>query len=318
MHNVGLLVVGGVIALGVLEGCEGGGGKGGDAGTSLTASAFRDQYCALIGPCCTEAGLAAQCPAVVNAAAMVGYYDPTAAAACLDELRARHATADFCAGFGIAYASVLPTAWIGAIPECLPVFQAHGTTAIGETCRLDNDCAVVPTGVARCVTSFTDAHGGSTIAMACTHLTDGTQGDPCVGTFSFEIGGTSWVTDPTPTEGSLCDHAKNLRCDGTTQVCVATHTDGDACSEAFDCGAASYCDFSIGTCAPRRVAGATCTDAAGACAGWASCNVTSMTCVLPLDAGAACTSVIGQVSPCASGQCTDGRCVGVLRELCLP
>jgi hypothetical protein len=50
------------------------------SGVSDTAQSFIDQYCALVAPCCTQAGLTSACALEVADAAQEGTYNPTAGA----------------------------------------------------------------------------------------------------------------------------------------------------------------------------------------------------------------------------------------------
>jgi hypothetical protein len=288
----------------IIAGCGGGGGGGGGGGSggggggSLdTVAAFREQYCAIIDPCCAAAGLQMKCAAVVDAASAAAGYYAGAAQACIDGLRARQSSPDFCRSIGSPFEAA--PSWYGAAVACERVFSARGTVAPGGACIASSDCAAMPGASARC------------IEERCIQIRRGKLGDACFGTESAEFGlGVMFATPQS--EGALCEHADNLHCDETTFVCAAARALGETCDGTLDCAADAYCPYPTRTCAARLPLGSTCTTDEGACRDPGICSNDS--CVAPLLAGAACTN---DTVTCASRYC-DGTCRDALPLLCAP
>lgn len=140
------------------------------SGLSDAAQTFIGQYCALVEPCCAEAGLTSACASQVTSAAQQGTFDPTAGATCLAALTALQGGSDFCGGLAVSIGS--PTSPWATIAACTPVFQTRGTTPAGQPCSQNSDCAPGPSGGAICLTSFVPGDGGaSTLTETCQQLT---------------------------------------------------------------------------------------------------------------------------------------------------
>jgi hypothetical protein len=292
-------------------------------GLSAPAQSFVDQYCALVAPCCAQTGLTSDCALAVATAARQGTYDATAGMACLAALTAQKNDANFCGGLAVFTGSSTPWA---VIPACVPVFQSAesaGTTAAGQACNTDGDCAPGPNGGAICLTNAVPSVGGpGTFTRTCQVLT-GKVGDACFGTY-FD-GGTEF--NPS-LGGALCDQSQGVMCDdpfstavgssGASSLCVAVGAPGASCNSIYMCDpTTAYCNFAAGgICAMRLPLGATCTGTLfGECAGSLYCNGTSKKCTALGGAGAACSASDSQ-SECLSLACNAGTCTSPLSPLC--
>jgi hypothetical protein len=277
------------------------------SGLSDAAQTFVTQYCALVAPCCTKAGLTSECAAQATSAAEQGTYDATAGAACLAALSALQGAA-FCGGLAVSTGSSTPWA---VIPACAAVFPSAGATPAGQPCNQDSDCAPGPNGGAIC--TFTPGMNTLTqTTQTCQTLT-GKLGDACFGAYAY--GGTQDYTGPT---GAICDQSQGAICDQQTLVCVAAGAVGTSCNSSDMCDpAGAYCDLpGGGFCVARLPLGATCTGTLlGECAGNATCNDTTKKCTALGGAGAAC-SPSAYPSHCLSGFCNNGSCTNPLSPLC--
>jgi hypothetical protein len=264
-------------------------------GSASTLDSFISQYCDLYSPCCAKAGLPAngqQCRAVLTAFSGLGQYDSTAGGACIDALRAKSSSADFCA-MG------------GAAPQCDNVFNgnAGGTKMPGETCSKDSDCAASSEGKVRCETYFmTNAE-----TKTCVVEIVGKAGDmPCIGTVDGNITYRSGTGAPPP-RGYLCDRKDSLRCNDTTKACVALSDLGAACTfngTDSPCRSELYCDTMQQKCAQRIALGAACETFAESCVQGAYCDGTAKVCTQALANDAPCT----KNETCASRSCVNMKC----------
>jgi hypothetical protein len=263
-----------------------------------TATAFREQYCALIDPCCSAAGFGA-CGPVVNEATSQGTYDARAGSDCIRKLGEHREDPDFCESLSVHMLSSVSL----QNGFCGPVFRTPGNVAPGGACDWDADCRPDSRGVATCLVGM------------CTVVVDGNPGDACVGTVRDGL----YLSDSAPGPAVICDHGKSLYCDDTAHVCVTRNTElGTPCESLFDCTGSQYCNAER-ICAARVASGATCAKIFGECEGGVYCS-DSLRCELPgtLPGGAACENVVGAPPECASEYCTDGTCESPLLWLCAP
>jgi hypothetical protein len=258
--------------------------------------AFAESYCDLLEPCCGMAGLSTSgqaCRSLVSLGLSSSSFDKGAGDACLAELRAAAARADFCQTFG----SQEPA-------SCEKAFGTNnGTKKVGETCDFDDDCAPSSEGPTGCGHAFA---GGMSIDK-CQLQLQGKAGDkPCAGTVEGAVT-TGNVGAEVPERAFLCNTADGVRCDSATDACVALKMIGDACTgSSGECVSGAYCDGTQRKCLARKPAGGACKmdvfqsrecveghhcSAAGACAAQAAI-------------GAACTDS----DECRSGNCDAGKC----------
>jgi hypothetical protein len=260
---------------------------GGDA---ATAEGFVGAYCDLLAPCCAMANLpsdGAQCRAFAGAFAASASYDRASGEACLGEMRAASAKANFCSE-GLATGS----------DACDRVFgESGGTRQPGESCSDDSDCASSPEGKVDCRSSFVMG----TEVRKCQIQLRGKEGDsPCAGTVEGNI--TSYQGSSSadiPPRAYLCHVADGLRCDGATRACTRFKAVGEACTGgSTDCVSSAYCDVAQRLCVERKPLASACTSSQQ-CVQGSTCGSTR-TCVAQLADGASCT---------LSSQCRSGRCV---------
>jgi hypothetical protein len=286
------------LSLGLLLACSSSSGGG------LSPSSFATQYCALLDPCCADAGLSTsgqQCTELIAAAGSAETFNASSAQACLDAMKTASTQPGFCSGDLSA-------------SSCNGVFSSSsssGTTAPGQPCTQDGNCAPAAGSGGNATCLFAPgADGGS--AQVCVQTLPGHSGQgPCIGTQSGTET-TYGFSGPPPSLGYVCDVADGLTCSSTTQKCEAPATKGEACSADSDCTAADYCDFSgtSNTCTPRVSDGAACSLGGAECVPTAYCDTTSQTCVPALASGAAC-STSGSGTPCQTGlYCVNGTCGG--------
>jgi hypothetical protein len=264
---------------------------GGDA--PGPASEYIEAYCELAGSCCAIAGESSdvkKCHLAVGTLFQGRAYDPIAGRACLDELRAANARADFCV-FAFEHAPSCDKA-IGQL--------AGGSRKPGETCTVDSECAPSSEGRVFC--------GGfrrETAITTCQVHVEGKEGDqPCIGTI---VGSVMKFGDPQdghlPARAFICREEDGLRCRGGT--CVKLKAAGQSCLPPYECDDGTYCAGSPPVCTVRRTLGDTCnsTVPGGECVDGAFCG-TSLTCTAQGANGAACTDS----SMCSSQFCLNGTC----------
>jgi hypothetical protein len=276
----------------------------GSSNTS-SASAFGQEFCQLLEPCCAHAGLSTSgtmCRAFVNEATSMGTYSPTAGQACISALQGASKSSGFCTDFG------------GNLPQCNDVFGAMGGGAgPGKPCNTASDCARAPGGSAICysVTNFVD--GGTNTTSTCVQTQKGMSGQgPCVGTVQGDTTTFALIPGPPPGTGYTCDVADGVYCDSNTQNCAALITTNQACNGNPQCVASDFCGFGSGstgqTCQARAPIGSTCPFGGGSnpCVANAYCDTNSNRCQAQIADGAACSTS----QQCSSGNCNNGKCVG--------
>ena len=132
------MVLGAAIPV-ALVACSGGSGSvSSGASTASTSSAFVEELCATLAPCCAKVNQptdGAKCKTIFNVLVESGMYsyDPNKGSACLAELRRRQGSATFCETGGNDSLS------------CNGVFTeggaSGGTKQPGEECTSTKDCA---------------------------------------------------------------------------------------------------------------------------------------------------------------------------------
>jgi hypothetical protein len=272
------------------------GNSGSSSGVSLTA--FADQYCSLIEPCCADAGVSTSgfiCHALLQQGPRDAMFNEVVAGPCLDALRQAQSSPDFCVTLG------------GIPPPCLRLFGegVPGGKPPGQACRSDEDCAPAPGGEASCG-DFENLDGGPT--SVCLQTLTGMAGSaPCVGDttgaiatgFSFsQPGNFSPPTGPT----YLCDLSQGVRCNPLTRICTGPADAGSPCG-ANGCSSTTYCDYNL-ICTPRLAIGAACSNSIIPCDLAGQCDQASQTCAPLLGGGAAC---VGD-QDCLSHFCHKGSC----------
>jgi len=292
------------------------------SGVPSEVQAFAQEFCALVEPCCVEAGLGARCLLNVYQDVTINdfTFDPVEAGSCLGAVRER-VGADFCARLGRDSVS---ESWY-LLSDCFDVFTYTGdapspgttpTHAVGhaEPCYTGADCAPGPNGRARCPSI---GAGSSQLCLQTTAM----LGAPCIGTDDRRYEYFSSVVDDglmAPTSpGYLCDHDQGLHCDPTTRACVANLQIGDACSKHSDCPVDSICDPTSKRCGSRLPLGSSCTFSSVECTEGTRCVLPTSTCAVRLGAGAPCNSddfLAGHL--CESGRCEEGACTDPLLVTC--
>ena len=259
-----------------------------DNAGGITASQFAESYCALLKPCCLEAGL----PAAEQASCKfffgtVPVRDGVAAEKCLADYQERAQSAMFC--------DTVLTADRPA--SCESAFYSNeptpGTAQPGESCTVDSDCAPSTRGDVRCNPS----QGGGQTCQVKLHAA---AGDPCVGEV-FESGATLTTGDAPGPEAKFCYRADGVYCD--QGVCRAISDTGGPCSSTDGCSDADYCDE--GTCAPRLGVGSPCPGSSRACD-------EASYCAFPDDV---CVARVGKGEPCSTNeQCLTSFCYDTCDE----
>jgi hypothetical protein len=255
------------------------------------AEEFAQDYCALLMPCCKQAGLSSDpssCEMLFGWAASQAKFNESKANACLASMRAAASTPEFCS---MNYDDE------GA---CDDVFASQGgTTKPGGTCDMDSDCASSSQGEGACMSYYE----GDVRRTACMIMTDGNPGDgPCVAT---REGNVTWYSSgdaAPPALGYVCDQGKGTYCDSSTKKCEALVAVGGPCTYGTPCVAGAYCETSEGTCQPSLPAGSACTND-DQCGEKHYCDEF---CKAQLPAGSPCTSS----DQCQGGWCTNDKCEG--------
>jgi hypothetical protein len=263
---------------------------------SSARDSFIGQYCDLLKPCCTAAGLRGdgqQCRLLFSFAS--SGYNAKAGDTCLAEIKAMP-TEMRCAALTMDS------------PACSMVFPSTGTKAPGETCSSDSDCALASQGKVSCAFAFS----GTTTIQKCQVQIRGQEGSsPCVGTVngaatSFVVGATDVLS-----LGYLCYLDEGLRCqDGVG--CVRLKAVGQTCVDQFsgECVLDARCDSTQQTCVARKQVGATCTGAQDECLATAYCKSPALTCSPKVANGAACMSS----DECMSGNCDTTTATGMCKS----
>lgn len=277
--------------------CSGGGG-----GAAATGGSFGQQYCSLLQPCCSAAGLPSPgvlCTAFAQKAAQTGTYDPAAGQACLSAMQQESSSGSLCTTLG------------NDIPDCSHVFGSGGTVPPGGQCTSDTQCAPAPGGGATCFTADVLVDGGGTTSSeTCIQTTPGKAGDsPCIGIVEPGLTIYTWSGQgPPPTQGFTCSLADGITCSDATQQCTALASPGDPCNTTTDCVTSAYCDFtgSGGTCTARLADGADCSAAPQACQATSYCDSSSHACTPYLAPGSACTTSQQCQYGCVNQTCQHG------------
>jgi hypothetical protein len=291
-----------VTALAALVACSSSNGNG-----ASTEAGFAQQYCALLAPCCADAGLSANTSTCAELISALGQgYNPAAGQACLNAATQASKEPGFCSSNSMSSSA------------CSGVFSnsnsnsggGNGSVQPGGSCQFETDCAPAAGGGASCLGGGFSADGGLA-GSQCIQTTTGTAGQgPCIGTINGSSTETSWSGDtPPPSHAYVCNIASGLTCNSTTHQCSAQVGTGQPCNQDQDCEAADYCDFSGtsgSTCAARLANGASCATSASACVTTSYCDTASQTCQPALPTGAACGS--GTSTPCQSGLCVNNKC----------
>ncbi len=307
----------GALAVGMLccGGSTSGGGSssGGGGASAATVAGFAQDFCALLAPCCADAGLSTSglvCSAFIEEAAQKGTYDATAGQACLAAAQQQPAS-DFCANLG------------NDVPQCSQVLSSSGgTTQPGQPCTQDSDCARASGGSATCFgqTEFLDG-GGTTQTMTCVQTSPGQAGQgPCIGI--AEPGGITeytWGGKGTPPDQAyVCSLADGVTCSSTTQTCTALAAAGSPCTTDSDCVSGAYCAFGSGgssTCTARLADGAGCASAPNGCQTTSYCDA-SQVCTPYVAPGSACTTGNECQYGCVNGKCSSAGTSFGLALLC--
>lgn len=282
------------------------------SGISDAAKAFTDEYCALIDPCCTAESLRSQCATYVTNEVMAGTYDDAGGTACLDALRLRQSSSDFCGGF--AAGTGFTNQW-AVVRECDSVFGTHGSIPPGDACTQDSDCASGPNGGAIC--TFT-ANAQAQFTQVCAQTTAKVSDGPCLGTIIANFGTEGVNSPPSPAQGVFCEQKNGVFCDDTTHLCVPVHGIGGACTDILHCdNVTTYCNFNTNKCEARLPLRATCAGhLLSECDGTAYCNSTTMACTPAGGTGATCSTTFTNPPDCLAGQCNNGTCPNPLTPVC--
>jgi hypothetical protein len=254
--------------------------------------AFAEDYCALLMPCCKEAGLSndpSSCEMLIGWAATQGKFNESKANECLAAMRAASTDPNFCSMSDGVYEDS---------DACDDVFDSQGgSTQPGGTCEMDSDCAGSAQGEGACMSYYE----GDVRRTVCMIMADGNPGDgPCVAT---KDGNVTWYSpgeDPPPALGYICDQGKGTYCDDSTTKCEALVAVGSPCTYGTPCVEGAYC--SSGTCQPSLPAGSACTSD-DECGEKHYCDEF---CKAQLPAGSPCTSS----DQCDGGWCTNNKCDG--------
>ena len=284
-----------IAAVGLLVACSS--SSGADASS---ASGFAQQYCALIEPCCADAGLSTSGQSCNALLSLGSGYNAANGQACLDATKQAEGTADFCTTAG------------GNLPGCKNVFSngssGSGNLQPGQTCKFATDCAPA-TGTGGGATCYFASGDDGGTSQVCVQTLPGKAGQmPCISTQTPNGSSAGLTSAMPPTLGYVCNTADGVSCNFTTHACTPLSATGQTCASDVDCVTGDYCNFAATggeACAARLADGASCAGSLGnACQTTSICDTTSQTCVAGLPSGAACTS--GE--PCASRICSNGKC----------
>jgi hypothetical protein len=260
--------------------------------SKTAAEKFNETFCGYIAPCCKQLNITSSgnmsCTELMNFLSMGAKYDSSKGNACLAEMKTEVDAGTFCNGN------------TGDTPSvCNEVYSSEskrGNKKPGDTCDLDDDCALPVQGQVSCAADFST----SPIVSKCQVRISGTAGStPCAGTQDGDFySGTG--SDTFQSTITVCNTADGVKCDSQTSTCVALAGTGSRCGYTDDCLRSDYCNATLSVCATRLTAGATCsaTDTSP-CGKDLYCATASKTCAPTLANGSACTS---------SGMCQSGYC----------
>jgi hypothetical protein len=213
-------------------------------------------------------------------------FDPDAAAACLDAIKAQETDVK-CGGY--------PPATVG----CEAVFAPTPTKNPGEACETDTECQSPAGGYARCAASYINYIGADeqVVVSHCYEVLPGKLGSfPCVGFYTSDA---DLVYTCAPQDELYCD---------VMNVCQKRLAVRQPCDGNFACVEGAYCDrpnvVTPGICQPLAENGEACHLNDG-CPQGSSCDAHEQTCT-PLRAlGERCSDE----TQCASKACIDAVCV---------
>ncbi len=191
--------------------------------------AFVDDYCDSLKPCCPaskpdQGSPGSGCKPFYSQFGGSGY-DQAKGDACLGEIRAHLAEANFCQRVS------------QLAPTCRKVFSPNsGTKQPGESCEIDRDCAASSEGEARCRPQKSGGGDRCVLEIA------GKEGDtPCLGT---GIGSTTNYSDGAEaTRGFVCNLRSGVWCN-KSKGCERTKAIGEACTtgtSVYECGESAVC-----------------------------------------------------------------------------
>ena len=181
-----------------------------------SSSAFIEQYCSLLRPCCQPSTTGGQ-----PGSGCIEFYslfgggniDAAKSDACIAEIHAHQTEMTFCSNVA------------ALTPSCAQAFSSKsGTKAPGETCSSSREGAPSSEGKVTC------AFGSTAQTSICQVVIDGKAGDtPCIGTRSGS-GTNGSGSGSAPARGFVCDLAKDVWCNSKSGACEATKSVGAACS----------------------------------------------------------------------------------------
>lgn len=185
-----------------------------DGGGKSDAEKLAAAYCGEVAKCCAAAGIASD-GQVCRALMSQGAYDAKAAEACLAEVRAQVSAGTFCSS----------SSSCGMTSET----GLEGSKPIGDSCRVDRDCAGAQEGEVGC----------------------SLKSSTCVALLA-----------PGATCASTTDCVHSAYCDYSTSQCTARVSAGGTCVLSSDCLPDYYCPSSTYQCTAQKDNGAACTTAA--------------------------------------------------------
>jgi hypothetical protein len=209
-------------------------------------------------------------------------YDATAAAACLSQFDATHATSCDFTGF------YCTDAVVGRVPdgalclgsaECGPASacaRPDPTTCSAKVCTPPS-ARGAPCGL-QCADGLICALDGSNVCVPDA----GRIGDPCVASSSCDWGFFCSFEAASGSTGGTCREART----------------GMACQNDGDCPPENFCD---GICQPRLRVGASCAPNQQACVAFATCDPATGRCIAAGGVGQPC----GQNGTCFVGACSN-------------
>jgi hypothetical protein len=290
------LVLGCVVA--AASGCS---SAGGSSGASLSRDEFPGQlgnaFCDSIAPCCKAATIAYDDGKCRSAATnyFSGFlatnggskatYDATAAAKCLDAVKA---ALQACVGFEDAISGA----------ACSDVFQ--GTVPDGGSCVTTADCV----NHDECdfdPNAAPGAGGMVCIGMYSDVAPHGKAGDACFGTCNVIADGSTYCSsDGDQTAAPYCYGSEGLVCASDTKLCTKLAPVGAACAQG-GCVKGAFCQ--AGTCAAQLDSGSCLMDP-DACSAQTYCEQNTRMCAPKTVDGLFCRDD----SECVSGKCEASQC----------
>lgn len=201
--------------------------------------AYATAICDAIGSCCgqSQAFNHSQCVTdttsegqhVRDVGVTTATYNEAKAAACIGQVRSILSQCNLPSNFKSQVSNACE--WI-----------YDGSSPIGGSCNVDQDCVAVANGLPRCYQTATDGR----IIGQCVSDTPGHAGDVC-----------GSAPDPSAPLATHTQCVSDLYCDATMH-CAATTPQGGACAGGGRCAASLYCEPSTGQCQPTLAVGAPC------------------------------------------------------------